>query len=198
MLKYSLIIALFFSTLVGCNKNLTEEEKKAMWEKAQTRGEIVRRSGTPFNLATDPKLALSDAQNRLRTGGGLLGKKPLLSFGEEDSGSNQVASIGMPVNPYLWRATINTINFMPLASTDPFAGTIITDWYTYEDKVSERCKLNVFINGSELKTTNLTVLSFCQILKNNQWVNISPNKEDNVKLENVILNNAKKLKLSSG
>ncbi len=198
MLKYSLIIALFFSTLVGCNKNLTEEEKKAMWEKAQTRGEIVRRSGTPFNLATDPKLALSDAQNRLRTGGGLFGKKPLLSFGEEDSGSNQVASIGMPVNPYLWRATINTLDFMPLASTDPFAGTIITDWYTYEDKVSERCKLNVFINGSELKTANLTVLSFCQILKNNQWVNISPNKEDNVKLENVILNNAKKLKLSSG
>ena len=46
----------------------------------QTKGEIIRRSGTPFNLATDPDLALSDAQNRLRTGGGLLGNKANFSF----------------------------------------------------------------------------------------------------------------------
>ena len=32
-----------------------------MWDKAQTQGEIIRRSGTPFNLATDPDLAMSDA-----------------------------------------------------------------------------------------------------------------------------------------
>ena len=61
--------------LSGCNKNLSEEEKKELWDNAQTRGEIIRRSGTPFNLATDPELAMSDAENRLITGGGLLGKK---------------------------------------------------------------------------------------------------------------------------
>ena len=99
---------------------------------------------------------------------------------------------------YLWKASLETINFMPLSSTDPFAGTIITDWYTSESNTGERCKLNIFINGIELKTDNLKVLSFCQNLKNNQWVNKISNQEDNLKLENAILNKAKKLKLISG
>jgi hypothetical protein len=196
--SYFLILASLF-LLFGCNKNLTEEEKEALWDNAQTRGEIIRRSGTPFNLATDPDLAMSDAQNRLRTGGGLFGEKANFSFlGKDEGGSNQTIGLGMPVNPFLWRATLETINFMPLSSTDPFAGTIITDWYTAEKSQGERCKLNIFINGKELKTENLKVSSFCQILKKNQWVNMPSKIEENTKLENVILNEAKKLKLTSG
>ena len=144
-------------------------------------------------------MALSDAQNRLRTGGGLLGNKASFSFLEDDEGSSsQTTNLGMPVNPYLWKASLETISFMPLSSTDPFAGTIITDWYTTETNQWERCKLNIFINGKALKTDNLKVSSFCQTLKNNQWVNTTSQKEENIKLENVILNEAKKLKLTSG
>ena len=191
------ITSVFF--LFGCNSDLTEEEKKALWDNAQTRGEIIRRSGTPFNLATDPDLAMSDAENRLMTGGGLMGEKANFSFlGDGESGSSQVTSLGMPINPYLWKASLETISFMPLASTDPFAGTIITDWYTAETNLGERCKLNIFINGKSLKTDNLRVSSFCQTLKNNQWVNMPSKQEENTKLENVILNEAKKLKLTSG
>ena len=199
MLNKLLILISLITLLVGCNKNLTEEEKKEMWSKAQTEGEIIRRSGTPFNLATDRELALSDAENRLRTGGGLLGQKGSLSlFGENNNADQQISALGMPINPYLWRASIETINFMPLSSTDPFAGTIITDWYTTEDNLGERCKLNIFINGKELKTENLRVSSFCQLLKNNQWVNIVSDDDNNIKIENAILNKAKKLKLNSG
>tara|TARA_B100000579_G_scaffold418811_1_gene416778 strand:+ start:6550 stop:7122 length:573 start_codon:yes stop_codon:yes gene_type:complete len=185
--------------LISCNKNLTEEEKDALWENAQTQGEIIRRSGTPFNLATDPDLALSDAENRLRTGGGLFGKKASLDFfGNKQTENDQTtASVGMPINPYLWKASLETVNFMPLSSTDPFAGTIITDWYTAESKMGERCKLNIFISGLQLKTSNLKVSSFCQVLIDNQWVNQKTNMSDNIKLENSILNKAKKLKLSS-
>ena len=185
--------------MFGCNSDLSEEERKALWDNAQTRGEIIRRSGTPFNLATDPDLAMSDAENRLRTGGGLMGEKANFSFlGDDDNDSSQVTSLGMPINPYLWKASLETINFMPLSSTDPFAGTIITDWYTAETSQGERCKLNIFVNGKELRTDNLKVSSFCQTLKNNQWVNVPSKNEENTKLENVILNEAKKLKLTSG
>ena len=186
-------------TFVSRGPRVGEEEKKALWDKAQTRGEIVKRSGTPFNLATDKDLAMSDAQNRLRTGGGLMGKKANFSFLEDgESSSSQITSLGLPVNPYLWKASLETISFMPLSSTDPFAGTIITDWYTAENNQGERCKLNIFINGKDLKTDNLKVSSFCQILKNNQWVNMPSKPEENMRLENVILNEAKKLKLTSG
>ena len=199
MLKYLVFLFLLGVGLSGCNKNLSDEEKRDLWTNAQTQGEIIRRSGTPFNLATDPDLAMSDAQNRLMTGGGLMGEKANFSFlGDGESGSSQVTNLGMPINPYLWKASLETISFMPLASTDPFAGTIITDWYTAETNLGERCKLNIFINGKSLKTDNLKVSSFCQTLKNNQWVNMPSKQEENTKLENVILNEAKKLKLTSG
>lgn len=202
MLKIlKIIVFLGFFTLLGCNKNLTEDEKKALWDNAQTTGEIINRSGTPFNSSINKRLALSDAQNRLVTGGGMLGSSSL-SFGDQIEGgskkSGSVASVGLPINPYLWKASIETINFMPLSSTDPFAGSIITEWYTSEANVNERCKLNIFINGLELKTKNLRVLSFCQKLQNNQWVNVASDKENNIKLENAILNKAKKLILKSG
>jgi hypothetical protein len=196
-IKYLLLISSFF--LIGCNKNLSEEEKKELWSKAQTTGEIINRSGTPFNSAVNKQLALGDAQNRLVTGGGMLGKGGGLSFGDKKEEQNSApTTVGLPINPYLWKASLETVNFMPLSSTDPFAGTIITDWYTSEANISERCKLNIFINGKELKTQNLKVLSFCQILKNSQWVNLESENKDNLKLENIILNKAKKIKLSSG
>ena len=200
MLKSYIILFSIVLLLFGCNKNLTEEEKKDLWSKAQTTGEIINRSGTPFNSATDKDLALSDAQNRLVTGGGLFGKKGNLNFfeGNNNSEKSNAGMVGMPINPYLWKASLNTINFMPLSSTDPFAGTIITDWYTTESNLGERCKLNIFISGEDLNTKNLKVLSFCQTLKNNQWVNVPSKNEENTKLENVILNEAKKLKLTSG
>ena len=199
MLKSFIVLFSLIFLVFGCNKNLTEEEKKELWSKAQTTGEIINRSGTPFNSATDKKLAMDDAQNRLVTGGGLFGKKASLNlFGNEKDPQQTSVGLGLPINPFLWKASIETISFMPLASTDPFAGTIITDWYTAENNINERCKLNIFINGADMKTDNLKVLSFCQSLKNNQWVNSPPNSEDNIRLENAILNKAKKLKLTSG
>ena len=199
MLKSYIILISITFLLFGCNKNLTEEEKKELWSKAQTTGEIINRSGTPFNSATDKKLAMDDAQNRLITGGGLFGKKASINLlGGETNSQQTTVGMGLPINPFLWRASIETISFMPLASTDPFAGTIITDWYTAQNSLGERCKLNIFINGADMKTENLKVSSFCQLLKNNQWVNSPSNSEDNIKLENAILNKAKKLKLTSG
>ena len=197
--SYIVLISIIFLAF-GCNKNLTEEEKKELWSKAQTTGEIINRSGTPFNPATDKKLAMDDAQNRLITGGGLFGKKASLNLlgGSNNSENTNIGVIGMPINPYLWRASLNTLSFMPLSSTDPFAGIIITDWYTTTTNLEERCKLNIFINGKDLKTKNLKVSSFCQILKKNQWVNMPSKIEENTKLENAILNEAKKLKLTSG
>jgi hypothetical protein len=198
MIRYSLLLILVIF-LTSCNQNLTDEERKALWDKAQTTGEIINRSGTPFNSAVDKDLALSDAQNRLITGGGLLGNKASFSFlGNEENNSSQTSSVGLPINPYLWKASLETINFMPLASTDPFAGIIITDWYTDVNNLGERCKLNVFIKGKDLKTDNLEVSSFCQSLSDNQWVNKPSIKEDNIRIENAILNKAKKLKLTSG
>ncbi len=173
---------------------------KELWSKAQTRQAIIDRSGTKFNSAIDMDLAMRDAETRLQSGGGLLGKGGI-SFdgilGGNQKDENAQASISMNVNVYLWRAALETINFMPLNSADQVGGVIITDWYSTSDAYNERCKLNIFIAGKSLKTENLKVTSFCQELENEIWVNKSINKDNNIKIENAILNKAKKLRLQS-
>jgi len=171
-----------------------------LWSKAQTKHEIIERSGTKFNSGTDMDLALKDAQTRLQTGGGLLGKggisfSKILNNNDQNNVSTSIVS--MPVNPFLWKAALETIDFMPLSSTDPVGGTIITDWYSTANNQNERCKLNIFISGKKLNTENLKVNSFCQEFKDPTWVNKTIDLNNNIKIENAILNKAKKLKLQS-
>ena len=171
-----------------------------LWSKAQTRNEIIQRSGTIFNSGTDMELAMRDAETRLQTGGGLLGKGGLSIdgiLGGNNEESVATASLTMNVNVFLWRASLETIDFMPLNSADPIGGTIITDWQSTSDNQNERCKLNIFISGKKLNAENLKVKSFCQEYKNQIWVNKDINKENNIKIENAILNKAKKIRLQS-
>ena len=144
-------------------------------------------------------LALQDAETRLQTGGGLLGKGGISVSGliNNDQGNVSTATVNMSVNAFLWKGALETIDFMPLSSADPIGGTIITDWYSTEDNQNERCKLNIFITGQKLSTENLKVSSFCQEFKNPAWVNKKIDLENNIKIENAILNKAKKLKLQS-
>ena len=194
-----LIFLLFF--IFSCNNNRSDEEMEELWSKAQTTGEIINRSGTIFNSATNKDLAMRDAETRLQTGGGLFGKGGISTsriFGgnnQENKTSNGM--IAMSVNPFLWRAALETIDFMPLSSADQIGGTIITDWYSTSGNEKERCKVNIFITGVNLKTENLRVVSFCQEFKDPTWVNKEIEKENNIKIENAILNKAKKLKLQS-
>lgn len=186
--------------ITSCNSGKSEEEMEELWSKSQTTGQIIERSGTNINPALNKELAMRDAETRLQTGGGLFGKKGLSMSGliNQDSETNTVVgSIGMSINTYLWQGALDTLSFMPLSSADPIGGTIITDWYSSTNNPDERCKLNIFISGKELKTQNLRVASFCQNYQNNRWVNKDINDDNNIKLENAILNKAKKLKLES-
>ena len=179
--------------LLSCNKNV--EDSSELWKNAQTSGEIIRRSGTVFDPALNKEVAMRDAENRLQTGGGLFGKKPGIILGTKED-NNAVSSIGMPINPYLWKGSLETIGFMPLSSADPFGGIIITDWYSDGQTINERCKINIFIKGLELKTSNLKVNTFCQSFENNRWIDLPTSASQSAQLENAILNKAKRIKLA--
>ena len=171
-----------------------------LWSKAQTREAIIERSGTKFNSAIDPEAAMRDAETRLQTGGGLFGKGGLsigkiLENNQVEEGAQ--TSIAMNVNIFLWRSALETINFMPLNSADQVGGTIITDWYSTTGNNNERCKLNIFITGKDLKAENLKVTSFCQEFKNQIWISKNIDDQNNIKIENAILNKAKKLRIQS-
>ena len=182
--------------LLSCNKDGMDTTE--LWENSQASGDIIERSGTVLSTGTPEKrkLALQDAENRLRTGGGLFSQKADLNLLNKNNETTSYTSRGISINPYLWRGSLETIEFMPLVSADPFAGIIITDWYADFNNANERCKLNIFIKGSEMKSTNLKVNSFCQIMVDGNWLDKQINQKNNADLENAILNKAKKIRLS--
>ena len=194
-----LIILLFTFLSVACSSDKPKKDTSELWSKSMATQDILKRSGTIFTSAQarDSGLAERDAKTRLQTGGGLFGKKGLsldLGLGQKDK---SVASIGMPINPYLWRASLESVSFIPLASADPFAGIIITDWYNDNQDSKERCKINVFIKGVELITNNLKASIFCQEYVSNNWIDKQVDNEKNIALENAILEKAIKSRLSN-
>ena len=78
-------------------------------------------------------------------------------------GSGGSGSGGIGVNSFLWRASLDTIAFMPLLSADPFGGVIITDWYGPPESQNERFKLNVFILGRALRADGIRTTVFKQV-----------------------------------
>ncbi len=200
MFIFRLLIIISFGFLFSCNSNKTEEEMEELWSKAQTKQQIINRSGTLFNPALDMDLAMRDAETRLQSGGGLLGKGGLSVsgiLGGNGQETNSGNSVSMSVNVFLWRGALETINFMPLSSADQLGGIIITDWYSNSGNQNERCKLNIFITGKKLSSENLKVSSFCQEFKDQMWISKTIDRENNTKIENAILNKAKKLRLQS-
>ena len=98
---------------------------------------------------------------------------------------------GIGVNNYLWRASLDTISFLPLSSADPFGGVIITDWYTPPETPAERFKINIYILGRQLRADGVRVAVFRQSRAGNGWFDASVSKVTAVNLENEILNRAR-------
>jgi hypothetical protein len=105
------------------------------------------------------------------------------------------AEIG--VNGYLWRAALDTLNFMPLASADPYGGVIITDWYSSPDVPTERFKATVYILDTRLRADGLNVTVFKQVNNGAGWVDVEPSPQTSEDLENAILTRARQLRLAN-
>ena len=193
--KIFLLFIFFHLSSCGLSKLGTAEDARKAKLMSGSVDEIIAKSGTTFRSTES---AMKDAKNRLNTGGGLMGEKPMSTDALLNGDKNNIstATIGLPINAILWRSSLDIINFMPLSSADPFAGVIITDWYSPKKDTRERCKVNIFIKGRELKSSNLKVNSFCQNLNNNLWIDMPIDEKNNLQIENAILNKAKKLKLS--
>jgi hypothetical protein len=101
------------------------------------------------------------------------------------------------VNGYLWRASLDTLHFMPLKSADQVGGVIITEWYAEPANPNEQIKVTVYISDKRLRADALKVAVFRQIRSASGWVDAQVNAETGSKLENAILARARQLRLAS-
>ena len=105
---------------------------------------------------------------------------------------------GIAVNSFLWRASLDTMSFMPLASADPFGGVIITDWYSPPESPDERFKVTTYILGRQLRSDGVRVAVFRQKLADGRgWVDTAVEDETGAKLEGAILSRARELRIAS-
>ena len=120
----------------------------------------------------------------------IFGEGGLLFFGEDEETGNDVG-----VNSFLWRASLDTISFMPVNSADIFGGVIITDWHANAEAPNERFKLNVYILGRTLRADGIRVAVFRQVInRNGQWQDASVPEETKVKIEDAILTRARQMR----
>lgn len=101
------------------------------------------------------------------------------------------------VNRYLWAASLETLDFLPVFSADPIAGLVITDWYQNPEAPDERFKLNVYILDSALRADALRVSVFRQERDGGGWRDASVNPATAREIENAILTRARQLRLNS-
>lgn len=163
------------------------------------------------DFSSDGKTTYPEDDNRKKGGenlydsegqGSVFGSDGLTIFGGEGDSINRGdlggGGSGIGVNSFLWRASLDTISFMPLSSADPFGGVIITDWYSPPESKTERFKVNVYILGRDLRADGVRAAVFRQLQENNgNWVDASVESQTPVDLENAILTRARQLRIAS-
>jgi hypothetical protein len=147
-----------------------------------------------------PEEYVSDQQGRIREQYGTVHGDSegflLFSTRRDRNTDGGGGGAGIGVNPFLWRASLETIDFMPLAQADPFGGVIITDWYSPPETPDERFKLNVFILGEALRSDGVKVSVFRQTNGENGWQDATADPKTATGIEDNILTRARELRVA--
>lgn len=128
--------------------------------------------------------------------GKLGGDEGLISFGgpsdEEKAGANPLG-----VNSFLWRATLDTLAFLPIASADPFGGVVLTDWYEDPETPGERFKVNALILDRSLRADSIRISLFKQKkTQEGHWRDAEISKAKARAIEDAILTRARQLRVA--
>ena len=146
-------------------------------------------NGDSYRTSPDYQAAAPAAKNDTIFGG-----KGVSLFSNSEQGREGAVS----VNAFLWRASLDTLAFMPLASADPFGGVIISDWFAPPDTPNERFKVNIYILGRALRADGLKVSVFRQTQDAaGRWADAVVGGDVATEFENAVLTRARELRLQA-
>jgi len=158
--------------------------------------------GGDYHVEGDPYREANTSTSKLpkgaqRSDDSVLGDGGL--FGSILGGRERGEATGIGVNIFLWRATLDTLSFVPLSSADPFGGVVITDWYAPPETPDERFKVNVYILGRELRTDSVRVAVFRQNRRaaGGEWLDSQVAATTGTNLENEILVRARQMRVAA-
>lgn len=117
-------------------------------------------------------------------------------FGKNKRTTEQDTANGIGVNSFLWRASLDTLSFMPIVSADPFGGVILTDWYSPPDTPNERFKVNLYILDRQLRADGVRVSVFKQQRTGADWRDTNVGTDTATTLEDAVLTRARQLRVA--
>lgn len=118
--------------------------------------------------------------------------------GDRESKEPELKQSEIGVNAFLWRASLDTLAFMPLKSADPFGGVIITEWYANPEKADERFMATVYILDTRLRADGLKVALSRQVQRpDGQWSSAPVDPQTSLQIENAILTRARQLRIAA-
>jgi Domain of unknown function (DUF3576) len=151
----------------------------------------------PEGYRTENNERIRDQYGTVWGDGGTLFQRGTGQFARENGADGGGGGAGIGVNAYLWRAALETIDFLPLAQADPFGGVIITDWYSPPETPSERFKLNVYILDTVLRADGIKVAVFRQTGGENGWRDAAVDPQTATRIEDNILSRARELRIAA-
>ena len=93
-------------------------------------------------------------------------------------------------NP-LWRATLDSLDFMPLVSANYSGGIVVTDWYTENSTPQESIKISVRFLTNEIRSDALDINIFYKECSKN-LTNCKVSQKDNELVSEITLSILKK------
>ena len=121
--------------------------------------------------------------------GAIIGGKDGVLFGGGQS-TAQFAADNM-----LWRASLQTLNFIPLVSANYSGGVIVTDWYSRENS-NDAIKIQVVFKSDELNTNSIEIISHKKICNTNGCRTTAMDQNFNSEIKNKILERARVLNIA--
>lgn len=143
----------------------------------------------------DQKVPMGRNESRKKDFGNLFGDDFLSFGGPKKPGEQPAGMASTSVNPFIWRASLETLSFMPLSSADAVGGVIVTDWYTAPRIPNERTKVTVYVTNPQLRADAVKVTIYKQVHKGGSWVNVSSDSASAIEMENIILSKARQLRI---
>jgi len=87
-------------------------------------------------------------------------------------------------NP-MWRASLEILDFLPLANADYSGGIIISDWYQPDENKNESIKITIRFLSNEIRPDGVDITIFrkkCKIYENCKVINSTSNTGNEIKL----------------
>lgn len=149
-----------------------------------------------LNEGVAPEAGQDKRDRRMAEMGSIFGGDGMLALGGGNDGGAALG--GIAVNGYLWRASLDTISFLPILQVDVQGGVIITDWHALPESPNERYKMTVYVLDRELRADGIRVALFKQLRQaDGSWVDAPVTEGAPQQIENAILTRARQLRIDS-